>query len=65
MMENEGNFVETSIGLGQSFKQLIEKRNVKRTINKEDGGGSIHEFDALIIQDDIGVEDNAVESGEI
>ncbi|KAG7620628.1 P-loop containing nucleoside triphosphate hydrolase [Arabidopsis suecica] len=62
MAENEGNSSEASIELGQNFKQLIEKGDSKSTINKEDSGGSIHEFDALMKPSDVErVEDSAVE----
>ncbi|XP_019086937.1 PREDICTED: translocase of chloroplast 159, chloroplastic-like [Camelina sativa] len=62
MAENEGNYTEASMVLGQSFKQFIEKGDVQSAINKDNGGGNIHEFDALMKQSDAErVEDNAVE----
>ncbi|XP_010445371.1 PREDICTED: translocase of chloroplast 159, chloroplastic [Camelina sativa] len=62
MAENEGNSTEASMELGQSFKQFIEKGDVQSAINKDNGGGNIHEFDALMKQSDAErVEDNAVE----
>ncbi|KAG7542732.1 P-loop containing nucleoside triphosphate hydrolase [Arabidopsis thaliana x Arabidopsis arenosa] len=64
--ENEGNSIEASMEVGQSFKQLLETGVVQRTITKEDGGDSIHEFDALIKPSDVErVEDSAVELVEM
>ncbi|XP_010451486.1 PREDICTED: translocase of chloroplast 159, chloroplastic-like [Camelina sativa] len=62
MAENEGSSTEASMVLGQSFKQFIEKGDVQSAINKDNGGGNIHDFDALMKQSDAErVEDNAVE----
>lgn len=62
MVENEGNSIEASMELGQSFKQLIEKGDFQSTINKDNGGGNIHKFDVLMKPSDAErVEDRAVE----
>ncbi|EOA15922.1 hypothetical protein CARUB_v10004016mg [Capsella rubella] len=62
MAENEGNSTEASMELGQSFKQLMEKGEIQSTINKDNGGGNIHNFDALVKPNDAErVEDSAVD----
>ncbi|XP_018471155.1 translocase of chloroplast 159, chloroplastic [Raphanus sativus] len=56
---------EASVGLDGSSRKLIDEGVVDRTATKEDGGGSIHESDALMKPGDVeGVEGSAVELGE-
>ncbi|KAJ0236658.1 P-loop containing nucleoside triphosphate hydrolases superfamily protein [Hirschfeldia incana] len=60
MVQDEG-----SIGLDGSSKQLIDEGVVHGTTIKEDGGGSMHESDALMKPGDMeGVEDSSVELSE-
>ncbi|CAL9225556.1 unnamed protein product [Arabidopsis halleri] len=66
MAETEGNSIEASMEVGQSFKQLLETGVVQRTIIKDDGSGSNHEFDVLMKPSDVErVEDSAVELVEM
>uniref|UniRef100_A0A1J3EWI8 AIG1-type G domain-containing protein n=1 Tax=Noccaea caerulescens TaxID=107243 RepID=A0A1J3EWI8_NOCCA len=48
VVENEENFIEESMGLSGSSKQLIEEGVVQRSIIEDDVGGSIHEVEALM-----------------
>ncbi|KFK44977.1 hypothetical protein AALP_AA1G328200 [Arabis alpina] len=66
IVENGGEFIESSMGLGGSFKEPIEKEVVQSSIIKDDDSGSGHEVDALMKLSIVeGVEDSAVEVGEM